>query len=1561
VWISYATVVTLTIDGDDVAESTTTLDSLGIAAGERAQLDTAFATGTALWRLSTDHFSPLDLNYPVVLGGPAPEVNIRDRSDCSTIRNHSIIECENQLLGEIIPLVGTEFALTYRSSRSPGWTDGYAFTMELISDSIPDLLGIVLSVTVAGRTFVDSFPSTPNQQHTYAWDGRDAFGRPVQGRQPALIKLEYRYPRYYSIPAATAASFGLTCQGTTGQGMSACIIPQTLSSAGRSEGRRIAAEAGVLGTWDARDAGVGGWSLTAHHTYNPAASVLQFGDGSMRSAPPAQPLIVNFAGAVDGYSGDGGPAADAGLSDPTGLAVADDGSVYIADSGNHRIRRVSPDGIISTVAGTGTAGFGGDGGSATQAMLDTPWGVAVAPDGSIYIGDDNHRIRRVDSLGVITTIAGTGTYGFSGDGGPAIDANLKFPRLLKFAPDGTLYFADGGIFDTHRLRKIDPSGLISTVMPTSYCDVFSENCGDGIPAYQAGFYQLLGLDVGDDGSVYLADGNFLIRRIKPDGEIETIAGVPGQFIHTPSGISADSASIDVPEGILARRDGSVVFGELGSIGGLRGIDQRGFLVDVAGNGDSSCPAATQPGCGDGEIATSAYVTGDHWDIVEGPDGTIYFNNALGAAGAGRVRRLLPWLPQLDTASHSAASEDGSELYLFSSDGRHLETRSTLTGSLLYLFGYDAAGRLTSVEDADSLVTTIERDTNGQPTAIVSPYGQRTELDVDSASYLVQLRTPASDTVQLAYSTGGQLISLTDPNGNEKTYTYDSFGRLVADEDELGGSIDLTPTFSLNGVSVALETTLGRTGTYLLETRTDGAERRVQTAPDGTVAERITTVRDSTWSLSPDSTVTTVTRRADPRFGPQARYPTSASVRLPSSLQLSLTAGRQATLSDSTNPLSLLTLLDSVIVNGRKYTSSYAQSTRTYTHTTPTGRMTVERLDSLGRIVSDSVAGLLPWTYTWDSNGRLSQAQQGSRVFEYAYDNLGRLETVTDPLDQVTEFEYDAAGRLTRQVLPDTNEIAFGWDRNGNLTSLTPPGRPAHTFTYDAVNQMASYAAPDLGSGASTTEYTFDLDRQLTSILRPDSTEITMAYDTAGRIATVTIPRGSYDYSYSPTTGQLTGISSPDSVALAYTYDGALVTGVEWSGQVNGTVDVTYDDDFRVVKQRVNGTDSVAYQYDNDGLMTAAGALTMTRNSANGLLTGTTLGSVTTSQTYDAFGGLATYTASYSGNTLFQTTYTRDALGRITRLIETIQGVTDTLDYTYDLVGRLTTVDRNGVTLESYTYDANGNRTSFTGPSGTVNATYDDQDRLLTYGNATYSYTAAGELTRTIIGSDTTDYAYDALGNLVGVTLQTGTGMEYLIDGQDRRIRRKVGGQVLDGLLYGDRLNPVTRLDSLGNPAAHFVYGSRPNVPDYLIQGGTTYRLITNHLGTVRLVVNVSTGQIVQRIDYDAFGQTIQNTQPDFQPFSFAGGLSDDDSGLVRFGFRDYDPATGRWTTPDPLRYWGGSSNLFTYAVEDPVNFIDPDGLQPNPIAAGFVVGAGFGALGSAAGQFIGSGFNLAYS
>ena len=218
---------------------------------------------------------------------------------------------------------------------------------------------------------------------------------------------------------------------------------------------------------------------------------------------------------------------------------------------------------------------------------------------------------------------------------------------------------------------------------------------------------------------------------------------------------------------------------------------------------------------------------------------------------------------------------------------------------------------------------------------------------------------------------------------------------------------------------------------------------------------------------------------------------------------------------------------------------------------------------------------------------------------------------------------------------------------------------------------------------------------------------------------------------------------------------------------------------------------------------------------------------------------------------------------------------------------------------------------------------------------------SGELRARIDGSDTTRYTYDALGNLVMVALPTGDTVSYVLDAANRRIGRRLNGTLTQGWLYQSQLAPVAELDASGAVVSRFVYATHVNVPDYLVKGGQTYRLMLDQLGSVRLVVNTSDGTVAQRLDYDEYGRVTQNTAPGFQPFGYAGGLLDEATGLTRFGARDYDPTTGRWTAKDPGGFSGGA-NLYAYAVNDPVNVSDVSGNIPIPIVTG-LIGAGISA------------------
>ncbi len=182
-----------------------------------------------------------------------------------------------------------------------------------------------------------------------------------------------------------------------------------------------------------------------------------------------------------------------------------------------------------------------------------------------------------------------------------------------------------------------------------------------------------------------------------------------------------------------------------------------------------------------------------------------------------------------------------------------------------------------------------------------------------------------------------------------------------------------------------------------------------------------------------------------------------------------------------------------------------------------------------------------------------------------------------------------------------------------------------------------------------------------------------------------------------------------------------------------------------------------------------------------------------------------------------------------------------------------------------------------------------------------------------------------MGNLREVTLPNGDVIEYLVDGQGRRVGKLYNGVLERAWLWRGQLQPVAELDGAGNVVARFVYAEGVNVPELMVMTTATYRFVKDHLGSVRKVVDVATNAVVQQIDYDAWGRVLFDTNPGLQPFGFAGGLNDPDTGLVRFGDRDLDASAGRWLAADDVAMLSLETNRYAYVESDPVNSNDPTG------------------------------------
>ncbi len=1473
--------------GNGIADNGSTI---GVSDEERRQIALLYPlAGTSLWRMQLTHFSTWDANWG--WGGPpgAEAFQLSDKlkdfmqqqnvgclvGSCS--ETGSIIETQNQILGEVIDIAGSEFALHYRSDRVDGRKTGYTVNIPVSTDTLPPgLKRIDLEINVAGRSFPYSLPAQINTNFPFTWDGKDAYDREVQGAQPLNVRIGYVYDGSYQGVSQMLASFGYKGNG----------VPIGVNSRGEFIMWRDLKLS--IGTYQFQDSAVGSWTPTIHHVYDPAAQMLYFGDGSKRSAQGVNEVVELIAGTgTAGFSGDDDLATSARINLPHDVVVAPDGSLFFSDGTNDRVRKVNEEGIISTV----------------MSGVNLPIGVAIGLDGSLYVSEYfGHQIHRLTPEGGVEVFAGTGSYGFSGDGGPATAAQLNFPQGLAVGADGSLYIAD--VYN-NRIRRVSPDGIIHTVAGSDT----GGYGGDGGPATDAVLNIPCRVHVAAAGSLYIADTyGHRIRKVATDGIISTIAGT-GVAGYTGDNGPATAAEINFPNAVSTSSDGSIYIGGYNN-DVIRRVGPDGIITTVAGTGVGGSAGVGNP-------ARQAQIDGPS-GLSFAVDGS-YF---IADRNTHRILRVRPPLPGYSDNDLAIPSKDGSVIYHFNANGRHLRTVNVYTGATLYQFAYDTAGRLITITDGDNNITTIERDGSGDPTAIIAPFGQRSTLTLDSNGYLATLTNPLGHQYQMTYTNDGLLTNFQDPRSYVSTMTYDSQGRLSKDQNAANGFTDLVRTDNSDNYLVTTISAEGRTQSYQVGFLGDGKQNRVNQFPDGSQNQVLIANDGSSQITLADGTVTTTMENADPRFGMQTPILKSQTTAT-GGLTSTTTSQRSVTLSDPTDPMSLLSQTDSTTVNGHTTSSVYVASSRTNTTTSPMGRQNMMTMDNQGRPLQIDIPGITPVNFNYDSYGNLSQLSQGARESNFTISpTTGYLVSSSNPLNQVTNYSRDDIGRITTLTLPDTTAWNHGWDEMDNLTVLTEPnGTNQHQFTYTPINLLESYRSP-LGAVES---FSYNNDRQLVGRTYPSGTSMNWLYNDQDQLTTVQTPQGNHSFSYNGSSGQLSQAISRDGQTIDYSYSGGLVTGTLWSGMINSNVAYSYNNDLLLSQIQYGGT-TLPLSYDNDNLLTGIGSISLNRDGANGLLTGLTDGGFQISYGYNGYAEVNSVIASH-GAMLYDTSYSYDSLGRISQKIETIGSASHTWDYVYNSVGQLTTVSRDSAPVETYGYDGVGNRisinNSLTGETlSSSDYNYDADSKLLSAGTTNYSYDADGQLSQV---SGEHSYHYHLDGTLSSVDLAGGGLITYQYDHLGRQIIRNVDGVRTHNWLYGRGLMPLAEYENNGSLRTLFIYGNGAT-PTTMIRGGNTYHIISDHLSSPRLVVD-NTGTVIKQLDYDSYGNVINDTNPGFDlVFGFAGGMSDPSHELIRFGARDYQPSTGRWTAKDPILFKGGE-NFYLYVHNDPVNFIDRSGLE----------------------------------
>ncbi|MBJ7330843.1 MAG: hypothetical protein JHC95_13160 [Solirubrobacteraceae bacterium] len=1588
----------LDVTGDGAVDTGAPLTKLNITDDERRAIAQQYNPGAELWRVPLDHFTPWDHNWPY---GPPPgakppklkEFEWQDPNDPCKAKG-SEIGCETQTLGEAIPITGADQTLHYTSDRTPGWKVDDNIQIPITPSVIPDRLkGVQLEVTIGGKklekrwcdpnypttgtTTCGTLPTiTPNLTHTLSWDGDDAYDRAVQGRLKATIRVIYVYEfNYYDAPEDFSASFGqfptdteifdgrYSCGNVSGN-------METHFFCGIPVGQTITR---YVGSWDSREVdNLGGFSLSEHHSYDPGNGVVHKGDGETLHNEAMAKTLSSLAGANGGPrlgrpDSEGKDANDVSLDYLAGYDRGPDGSLYVLIDFNEKgIFKISPEGKVSRYAGVrGTdedrpyeglrSPLPPDGTPRLQAKLGyEAKALAAGPDGSVYwsaynASSNNYFIARITPGGAVQRVAGNDSPNAPwGDDKPATTTRIGGVQAILPAPDGSVYFSERATsFNGYhaRVRKITPAGLIQTVAGGGSDANENEDLGTGEPARNASFATPYGMTLGDDGSLYFTLPNEnIVEKVSPQGQLTRVAGNHDDPYAPPQyGNQAIDANIGAPVDVAMGRDGGIYIRHnqngTPSDSLISKVTTEGRLEHVAGHLRGTCGYSQSP---EGEQATRSCINSSDGGLNVDPDGKVVF-----ADGRHQIRRIDPPLPTFDKDGYAVPSPDGGEVWEFDRDGRHLSTRDGMTGTRTRTFTYGTGG-LAKVTDADGNVTRIERAGDGTPEAIVAPGGQRTTLSLDGAGWLAEVKNPANETTKMTYHAGGLLATFKKPAGGTGQFTYDARGRLTKDVSPDGVITTLERTEADRDTRVKV-TAGNRVTTYHMEILDSAEKQRRIVRPGNQVTISKQLSDGSTERTDPDGTKTTQINAADPRWGARVIVPQSRTIRTPGGKERTDEWQRTVTLKSERDPFSVLSLM----VDGPDGRWTYEAGDeddpddQTTEFVSNRSRRTEATLDRRGRVTESTDAGDAdPVKVTYDANGGVAKVTQGDTSTEFTYDAKLRLSTRKDALGNTLKYGYDDADRVTSVTVPDDvaggeSVFRYAYDADGNVVSVRTPEGRVHAIGRDTAGREKTFTP-----AGQTAKYEKDYfaNRELKSQALPGGTAEGFGYDDGGRLKSEDNAQVQRGYSYVDGTDRFDVLTRQlaaggGAQSVDHGYDGALPTSMAFAGAADGSYAYEWSNALLPTSEKLKVgatelTDAIAF--DTDRLMTKRGPFTFGRSGPGGAVSSITGGPLSVTNEYDTLARVKKRTTTVNGQKTFESALTYDKGSRIATVAETPKGgAAKTRSFEYDGRAQLRRVKVGGAVVEEYAYDRDGNRVSArVGAAAAQAATYDAGGQLKTRGGVAYTFDADGFMT----GRGTDTFAWSRDGQLLKATVG-GSEATYAYDAFGRRTARTADGKT-QTYLYGDPAQPfrVTAYKDADGTLTRVSYDENDQM-FALRRGDTTYSVAADQVGSPRVITDED-GTVVKRISYDAWGQATVETGAGFSlPIGFAGGIDDPLTKLVRFGKRDYEPASGRFAFRDPSFFGGSPDNLFAYVHNNPVQHRDPSGLAC----------IGFGAYGGAGG------------
>jgi len=878
------------------------------------------------------------------------------------------------------------------------------------------------------------------------------------------------------------------------------------------------------------------------------------------------------------------------------------------------------------------------------------------------------------------------------------------------------------------------------------------------------------------------------------------------------------------------------------------------------------------------------------------------------------------LSRLAIKPSEIAVADGEVAHVFDRAGNFKRTLSTLKGHEVASARTDGEGRVTAWARSGHKYTIDRR--NDSEALLRSPAGVWAVIDFDERGRAVAVTDQDKSMATLEYTPTGGLSRVVDSAGLVTEIQRDELGRVIRFADSTGRQLDLARHEFGSGSEVTVVTAEGRETKHRSERLDDGTFVQSHTccgAANPRVIEHrsLGPLGDERIVRTPEGMVATVrsASRSDNTGSTEVRRTSIASP-----------AGTTMNIERRTDRHRTGRTDETVTVGEATSTKQLDPKTHTTWSRSAAGKESAARLVP-GKSLLIETAGAGSLEIEFDDNGRPRRRERAGEIMTYGYDQNGRL-TWTDFERWRQHIHHNEQGRISAIETPD-GWLQIARDAAGRVTALQAPSDSVTTIARRPDGVISSIHYPSSSEVGEVEQMIYDRDGLLVGHQYGADHLVVYERDVAGRVINVVAPGVKISSTYDAVTGQLSGVASVDGDSVRYEHDGDLECLEEAMGRSAGRVERAFDDNHRVAVRRVNGAHDVQYRRNLDGRITGVGPLQFERSQKTGLPVALHLGGLTTTRKYDSFGRIQKHETRFGklAMVFFGEEIERDDFGRVSQIKETAQGRERVINYSYSEARRLESVTVDGEVTLSLTYDSNGNITELNRLGRAMPLEADAADRLVRVAGQTTTHDECGNFTGIGQGGAVRSYQFDGLGRLVG-SRDAHHEVVHVLDAIGRPIRISGAGAPTRLLWDGDRV--AATLSEQGQVDIRFLDSGTGACPEALTRGGASYMLVTDHLGSVRAVVEAENGAVVQTLNYDALGRPIVNTDPGWQPFGFAGGLHETVGGLVRFQARTYDPFIGRFLSRDPLGFAGGQVNLYQYALGDPVNNVDPTGMLVGP-------------------------------